>query len=147
MSFLKRGLWGGKAAKDAPSKEQPTSNEPVLPGARPGRRDEFGYFMESVPSQSRSGSDGTSMSGGSSLALDFTNASSEIMRDIKCEVMVNWIHTKQEEKLWTVGERGEGVVLKKSKGRYVCCPTDLQDDPGQFYQQVALLNVRVCSPL
>ncbi|KAF2475545.1 uncharacterized protein BDR25DRAFT_279672 [Lindgomyces ingoldianus] len=57
--------------------------------------------------------------------------------------MVNWLHSKQEERIWTTGDPGEGVVLKKSKGRYVCCPSELQYDDTQFYQKVAELNVRV----
>jgi hypothetical protein len=78
-------------------------------------------------------------------SLNFTQSDlrSTTIKDIKCEVMVNWLHSKQEEKLWTVGEPGEGVVLKKSKGTYVCCPVDLQHEGSQFYEMVAALNVRV----
>ncbi|KAF2727611.1 hypothetical protein EJ04DRAFT_478782 [Polyplosphaeria fusca] len=56
--------------------------------------------------------------------------------------MVNWLHSKQEERLWTTGEPGEGVVLKKSKGRYVCCPGELQYDGSALYRSIAALNVR-----
>jgi hypothetical protein len=75
---------------------------------------------------------------------DFRNEPASTVKDIKCEVMVNWLHSKQEEKLWTVGEPGEGVVLKKSKGTYVCCPLDLKHEGNRFYEMVAALNVRVC---
>jgi hypothetical protein len=74
---------------------------------------------------------------------DFRNQSPEYINDVKCEVMVNWLHSKQEEKMWTGGGSGEGVVLKKSKGRYVCCPAELQQDGSDFYQAIAQLNVRV----
>jgi hypothetical protein len=57
--------------------------------------------------------------------------------------MVNWLHSKREEKLWTVGEPGEGVALEKSKSTYVCCPIDLQNEGSLFYDMVAALNVRV----
>lgn len=76
---------------------------------------------------------------------DFRNAGPDAVKDIKCEVMVNWLHSKQEERIWTTGEPGEGVVLKKAKGRYVCCPSELLYDSSQFYQMIARLNVRVCS--
>ncbi|PSN72380.1 hypothetical protein BS50DRAFT_597684 [Corynespora cassiicola Philippines] len=56
--------------------------------------------------------------------------------------MVNWLHTKQEERLWTSGEPGEGVVLKRGKGQYVCCPGDLMEDNSLFFEMVAELNVR-----
>jgi hypothetical protein len=75
---------------------------------------------------------------------DFRNNDPDAIRNIKCEVMVNWLHSKQEENIWTTGEMGEGVVLKKSKGRYVCCPGELQHDTSNFYQSIATLNVRVC---
>lgn len=74
---------------------------------------------------------------------DFRNAPPDALRDIKCEVMVNWLHSKQEERIWSTGEPGEGVVLKKAKGQYVCCPTELKDDQSLFFQMVGLLNVRV----
>ncbi|KAF2020282.1 hypothetical protein BU24DRAFT_366132 [Aaosphaeria arxii CBS 175.79] len=61
--------------------------------------------------------------------------------------MVNWLHSKQEERIWTTGHPGEGVVLKQTKGRYVCCPSELQDDDSQFYQSVSSLNVRITSGL
>jgi hypothetical protein len=75
---------------------------------------------------------------------DLRSQAPDAMKDIKCEVMVNWLHSKQEEKIWTTGEPGEGVVLKKAKGRYVCCPSELQNDSSSVYQMVAQLNVRVC---
>jgi hypothetical protein len=75
---------------------------------------------------------------------DFRNANPETIQEIKCEVMVNWLHSKQEEQIWTTGEPGEGVVLKKSKGRYVCCPSELSSDGSALFKAVSALNVRVC---
>ncbi|ORY08369.1 glycosyl transferase family group 2-domain-containing protein [Clohesyomyces aquaticus] len=57
--------------------------------------------------------------------------------------MVNWLHTKQEERLWTTGEPGEGVVLKKGKGCFVSCPNTLLRDGSGLVQKIAELNVRV----
>ncbi|KAK8210886.1 glycosyl transferase family group 2-domain-containing protein [Phyllosticta capitalensis] len=64
------------------------------------------------------------------------------MNDIKCDVMVNWLHSQQEEKLWCTGEPEEGVVLKKSRGEYACCPSDLADEENGFLSAVQELNVR-----
>ena len=92
---------------------------------------------------------GIDWTGHSSSASLFPNALGELtpdsQREIKCEVMVNWLHTKQEERLWTSGEPGEGVVLKRGKGQYVCCPGDLMEDNSLFFEMVAELNVRVSS--
>lgn len=74
---------------------------------------------------------------------DFRNAAMEEINEIKCDVMVNWLHSQQEEKLWTTGEPEEGVVLKKSKGSYACSPSDLAEERAGFYKAVETLNVRV----
>ena len=75
---------------------------------------------------------------------DFRNAAMEEINEIKCDVMVNWLHSQQEEKLWTTGEPEEGVVLKMSRGKYTCSPYDLADEPVGFFKAVETLNVRVC---
>lgn len=77
---------------------------------------------------------------------DFRNANPGMVRNIKCEVMVNWLHMKQEENIWTTGGAGEGVVLKKAKGEFVCCPAELQIDSSGLYEMVSKLNVRVSDP-
>lgn len=63
--------------------------------------------------------------------------------DVKCEVMAQWLHSKQEEKIWTSGEPGEGVLVKKSKGSYAFSPPELFEDGSGLYQAVTALNVRV----
>ena len=75
---------------------------------------------------------------------DFRNSTAEEVNDIKCEVMVNWLHSQQEEKLWTSGEEGEGVVLKKSRGMYTCSPADLAEEQAGLFQAIQTLNVKVC---
>lgn len=77
---------------------------------------------------------------------DFRNQTMEEINDIKCDVMVNWLHSQQEEKLWTAGEYEEGVVLKKSRGMYTCAPADLSDEQDGFFHAVQELNVRVRRP-
>jgi hypothetical protein len=65
-------------------------------------------------------------------------------QDVKCDVMAQWLHSKQEEKIWTTGDAGEGVLVKKSKGNYAFSPAELLDDGTGLYQAVAAMNVRVC---
>jgi hypothetical protein len=71
-------------------------------------------------------------------------AGTESLTKMKNEVIAIWIHSKQEEKIWTTGQPGEGVVIRQAKGRYICCPTELQYDESNFCQMVAQLNVCVC---
>jgi len=89
------------------------------------------------------GSAGPSRAGSIYPAGDFRNHTIEGINDIKCDVMVNWLHSQQEEKLWTAGEYEEGVVLKKSRGTYTCAPADLSDEQDGLFHAVQELNVRV----
>ena len=78
---------------------------------------------------------------------DFRNSTIEEVNEIKCEVMVNWLHSQQEERLWTSGEEEEGVMLKKSRGKYTCAPADLMETTGGFFSAIQALNFRVCTLL
>jgi len=66
-----------------------------------------------------------------------------VIRDMRADVMVNWLHSKQEESIWTTGAPGEGVILKVTKGQYVCCPSELRNDSSSLFDMVSMLNVRV----
>jgi hypothetical protein len=66
------------------------------------------------------------------------------LRDMRADVMVNWLHSKQEERLWSTGAIGEGVVLKITKGHYVCCPAELRNDSTSLFNNISGLGVRVC---
>lgn len=74
---------------------------------------------------------------------DFRNNDRDDLRDIKCDVMANWLYQQQMETLWTAGAPDEGVVLKKTRGSYTCCPADLVEEPYGFYRAIETLNVRV----
>ncbi|KAF1837671.1 hypothetical protein BDW02DRAFT_107269 [Decorospora gaudefroyi] len=67
---------------------------------------------------------------------------SDAIRDIKAEILANWLHTKQEERVWTFGAPGEGVFMKKSKGSYACAPYEVLNDGTSLYRSVTELNVR-----
>lgn len=78
---------------------------------------------------------------------DFRNSSLETQRDLQSAIMVKWLRQMQMEKLWSKAAPGpgEGVVLKKDRGSFVCCPESLKSDSFGFYSQVKDMNVRVCS--
>ena len=74
---------------------------------------------------------------------DFRNHAREEILDIKCDMMVNNLYSQQMELLWTAGGYDEGILLKKSRGKYACCPSDLESEPVGFFKAVETLNVRV----
>jgi hypothetical protein len=74
---------------------------------------------------------------------DFRNQTLEEINDIKCEVMVNWLHSQQEERVWIAGGRGEGVVLKKSKGVYTSSPTALETEIDGLLSAIQDMNIKV----
>lgn len=76
-------------------------------------------------------------------APEFRSSQMDDINEIKCDVMVNWLYQQQMEKLWTAGGIDEGVVLKKGRGQYTCCPGDIVDEPYGFFKAVETLNVRV----
>lgn len=64
--------------------------------------------------------------------------------DIKCDVMVNYLHQQQLERMWTIPSApDEGVVLKKSRGQYTACPQEISPHLSAFAQAVEGLNVKV----
>ncbi|KJY01756.1 glycosyltransferase family 2 protein [Zymoseptoria brevis] len=94
-------------------------------------------------SPSTSGHSSGSWSRPSSIAPGDGFRGSQDMNDLKCDVMVNWLYQQQMERLWTSGGIDEGVVLKKSKAAYTCCPADITEESNGFFKAVETLNVRV----
>ncbi|PTB34760.1 hypothetical protein M441DRAFT_85102 [Trichoderma asperellum CBS 433.97] len=57
--------------------------------------------------------------------------------------MVNWLHEQQLRKQYASGfDPFEGVVLKKARGNFTCCPKQLAIFPEGIYAMVSLMNVR-----
>ena len=82
-------------------------------------------------------------SGSSYPAGDFRNASMNDLIDMKCDVMCNWLHQQQLERMWSDRTVDEGIILKKSREEYTSCPRNLKQLRGGLYESVAKLNVRV----
>lgn len=75
---------------------------------------------------------------------DFRNARESLL-DVKADVMCSWLYQQQLERQYATGILpGEGVVLKKGRNNYACCPAQLQDMRGGLYDMTMELNVRVC---
>lgn len=96
---------------------------------------------------SRASSPGVSRPGSMLDCGSNSSSSSTEILDIKCDVMVNYLYQQQRERLWiTECAKDEGVVLKKSRGRYTCCPPELVENASGFMKAIENLNVRVCGP-
>jgi hypothetical protein len=74
---------------------------------------------------------------------DFRNTTPEGVADIKADVMVSWLHQQQVEKLWSTSLAGEGVMLKKARDSYSCCPPSMRNDESGIFDHIAAMNVRV----
>lgn len=83
----------------------------------------------------------TSPAGSSSPNGDFRQ-----LMDIKAEVMVTFLHHRQQAKMWTSSGWDEGVVLKKAKDDYTSSPSELQNNRNGLYDSVKKLNVKVRGP-
>ncbi|KAI1207193.1 glycosyl transferase family group 2-domain-containing protein [Annulohypoxylon truncatum] len=73
---------------------------------------------------------------------DFRN-DKESMLHVKADVVCSWLYQQQLERQYATGMLpGEGVVLKKGKNNYTCCPPQLRDIPYGLYDMSMELNVR-----
>ncbi|KAI1302063.1 glycosyl transferase family group 2-domain-containing protein [Xylaria venustula] len=73
---------------------------------------------------------------------DFRNARESLL-DVKADVMCSWLYQQQLERQYATGILpGEGVVLKKGRNNYACCPPQLQEMRYSLYDMAMELNVR-----
>jgi hypothetical protein len=75
---------------------------------------------------------------------DFRNGADDEILEIKSDTMVNYMYQDMVRRMWTHEmSQGEGVVLKKRKADFICCPRTLEHDEYQFFNTVKRMNVRV----
>ncbi|KAI1462789.1 glycosyl transferase family group 2-domain-containing protein [Annulohypoxylon moriforme] len=73
---------------------------------------------------------------------DFRNDKESILH-VKSDVVCSWLYQQQLERQYATGMLpGEGVVLKKGKNNYTCCPPQLRDIPYGLFDMSMELNVR-----
>ncbi|CAK7274281.1 hypothetical protein SEPCBS119000_006088 [Sporothrix epigloea] len=67
------------------------------------------------------------LSAASSFRYSRTGASSLFLDEIKHEVMVSYLYQQQCSRLWVADGSGEieGVLLRKARGQYMACPSEL----------------------
>jgi len=57
--------------------------------------------------------------------------------------MADYLRAQQVSRQWTDGA-DQGVVLKRSRGNYICSPVELTYAEDGFMKAVEMLNVQVC---
>lgn len=63
--------------------------------------------------------------------------------DIKSDMMVKWLYEQQLRKQYVGGQNAfEGVVLKKTRGDFTCCPPQMNLIPNSLFAMVTQMNVR-----
>ena len=76
-------------------------------------------------------------------AGDVRNHDSDTINEIRNDMMVNWLYEQQLRKQLASGmDPYEGVVLKKARGNFTCCPPQMAAIPDSLYAVVSLMNVR-----
>lgn len=69
--------------------------------------------------------------------------STESLQSIRNNVMVNYLYQQAAQRsLLTPAETWQGVVLKRARGDYACCPPELREVRDGFYDAVLKMNVR-----
>ena len=103
------------------------------------------HLVEPTPAYSGTGTPRYSGSRPASIYPqgDFRNSTMDDIIEIKADVMVNWLHQQQLERMWSCEEPGEGVILKKSRDAFTSCPYELQAVRDDLFDAVRRLNVRV----
>ncbi|KAM7184739.1 glucans biosynthesis glucosyltransferase H [Rhypophila sp. PSN 637] len=63
--------------------------------------------------------------------------------DIRSDMMVNHLYEQLLRKQYATGmDPYEGVVLKKERGSFTCCPPQMAAIPGSLFDMVTQMNVR-----
>ncbi|EAQ85856.1 hypothetical protein CHGG_07109 [Chaetomium globosum CBS 148.51] len=76
-------------------------------------------------------------------AHDARSRDSETINEIRNDMMVNWLYEQQLRKQYASGaDPYEGVVLKKARGAFACCPPQMAAIPDSLFAVVAQMNVR-----
>lgn len=132
--FKKSADKGDSKASTAPSSTQQPDGDAAM--------ENFDNFDEKftpshTPRPYGNGSRRASMTGSTRSA----GARSTMMEDIRHEVMVNYLFQQQCSSMWVGSGSGEseGVLVRKSKNRYLACPANLIQ--SQFAGGVMALNL------
>ncbi|KAI0514471.1 glycosyl transferase family group 2-domain-containing protein [Xylaria bambusicola] len=144
MSFLKSYFAPGKDQNDGEKKKGPGKKPSPITEMTETRLE--GPAPAPTPNFSMPGTPARSLMGSRPASLyptgDFRNARESLL-DVKADVMCSWLYQQQLERQYATGILpGEGVVLKKGRNNYACCPPQLRDMKYSLYDMAMELNVR-----
>ncbi len=74
---------------------------------------------------------------------DFRNNADEHVNEIKNMVALEWVYQMQQEHTWSSNSYGEGVVIRKSIGKFAAAPIGLEEERGGLFDAARELNARV----
>ena len=74
---------------------------------------------------------------------DFRNNVDEHVNEIKNMVALEWVYQMQQEHTWSSNSYGEGVVIRKSAGKFAAAPRGLEEERGGLFDAARELNARV----
>lgn len=76
-------------------------------------------------------------------AGDARNEDNKALVDLRSDMMVNHLYEQLLRKQYATGmDPYEGIVLKKEKGSFTCCPPQMAAIPGSLYDMICQMNVR-----
>jgi len=75
---------------------------------------------------------------------DLSQAADELLT-LRVDMMCDYLRQQQLQRRWASDAYDQGVVIKKARGDFVCCPTELVHDPQSFVHEMRSLNVKVCT--
>lgn len=85
---------------------------------------------------------------GSDLSRAWMTDAPNEFSDFKADIMVQNLWQDQLRRVYASGyDSEEGVVLKKSKGDWICSPLSLRDEEQGFFEAICQLNVSVSTAL
>jgi hypothetical protein len=128
------------SAFPSPPSKKTRSKQPPVPTALNN------VELSSIPSARPSFNGKSSQKSASGYTFptgDFRNSPAVQIMDMKADVMTNWLYQRQQERIWIFDGWDEGVLLKKARDDYVCCPENLAQHRNGFYDSIKKLNVKV----
>jgi hypothetical protein len=78
---------------------------------------------------------------------DFRRYSEEYIEGMRGNMMLEHLHNEQSRRLWYTWGPSQGVVLNQGRGKYAACPPQLQAESSGLFDQIVMMNIRVCSVL
>ncbi|KAK3377889.1 glycosyl transferase family group 2-domain-containing protein [Podospora didyma] len=74
---------------------------------------------------------------------DSRNSEPDTLMEIRNDMMVNYLYEQQMRKQYASGmDPYEGVVLKKARGNFTCCPPQMAAIPDSLFAMISQMNVR-----